>query len=961
MTVWDRVDPEFRRRVAAIEDLPHGTAQVRQSEDALRAAQRTGRFAEELAARLNLSQALYYVPSDPSELTHYTWLRAALERPADVDEADIRNIMWRLKWALSRMLQMPEVELTTIEEAVEDFGRLLDRYGFRARPLHDALAHLAQERQDGAEVRRRITLMRAESRDEMSDCEACEPSGMASWLAPFDPAAALEVLEPVVDGGLSCEEEPERSLALHALLSLETGDADTAVRMHRRGWRPSRDRPELATAVARHLVVLVRLGNTDRALDALLPRLAWHDELPLPEERMRFVAAAALTLRSAIAAGIAPEQVDGRPVAQVADELAAEAARIAAAFDRRNGNEGTTRSIAAWLDLDQVPVTPTLPPLRIHDRTGASSSDASSTDRHPVAADESRSGLRGSRQTRPARPTGIVEHWAVLERQMDELDPGITGSLDAWLAHRGDLLTEVTDEGWLAVSRLDRAASGTAGANADELLTSAREAAVRAGDEVQVTRVDIAALLQRAGSEEGEVRERTIGEARDLADGLAEAGERREAGYAWASIAGSDVASDPASDYARAVDLLTDQDVPLMLGRLLMTRAAQLVATDPRAATADLDRAEELPGVRDHWLLGRETSFQRGRLAWSEGDTDTARKLIESSVDEDAGDDVRPTVHRRLVLADVLIDAQDFTALSAQARVLLTAADELGEAHLLALAQRLAGIAALRTGEPLTAAELFEAALPELEPRDHPQLVGSTADQLGHALRQLGDHGGARSAYATAATAYEAAGLLEASGELQFRAGDAAWDAGDLDAAEAHHARARDLGRELGDLGLFLSATRDHAGVVATAGDVQAGLEELDGAEEATIALAKEHGHDDIDLTAQRSGILLQGANFLATGDDPGAAVVRARSAIDAAVDDEDRLLATANLVRFLADDDQVDRAVATMTDIWPQLSAHRLQGARSQTLPALCNALARAGRDDEADTWWERGESAGD
>ena len=247
-------------------------------------------------------------------------------------------MLWRLKWAIELIEELPDVPLTSLVAAIDDVEEVYRAEGAALRPVHSARARLARQTGDADAVARELSAWLAEPRDSHSDCLACEHRGQSRVIAPDDPSRALELLAPVVDGDLTCDEEPRTSLADAAELRLALGDVEGAVDAYRRSWHLCQDDPSAATTVASCLRVLLRLGNTDRAVDLLLPRLGWLDELPSPLVRMWFSATAAHVLDRALVVGLAPAEVDGRPVSDVARELRGSAFEIAAAFDARHGS-----------------------------------------------------------------------------------------------------------------------------------------------------------------------------------------------------------------------------------------------------------------------------------------------------------------------------------------------------------------------------------------------------------------------------------------------------------------------------------------------------------------------------------------------------------------------------------------------------------------------------------------------
>ena len=114
MSQWDQVSEQFARLSLAADEAPIGMERVRAHEMALRLAQANQSFAEEFVARIDLTQALYYVPDDPHTLVHFTWLRRALDPVHELEEDDRHAVLWRLKWAIDLIETLPEVPLSAL-------------------------------------------------------------------------------------------------------------------------------------------------------------------------------------------------------------------------------------------------------------------------------------------------------------------------------------------------------------------------------------------------------------------------------------------------------------------------------------------------------------------------------------------------------------------------------------------------------------------------------------------------------------------------------------------------------------------------------------------------------------------------------------------------------------------------------------------------------------------------------
>ena len=140
MSQWDQVSEQFARLSLAADEAPIGMERVRAHEMALRLAQANQSFAEEFVARIDLTQALYYVPDDPHTLVHFTWLRRALDPVHELEEDDRHAVLWRLKWAIDLIETLPEVPLSALVAAIDDVEEVYRAEGAALRPVHLAPA-----------------------------------------------------------------------------------------------------------------------------------------------------------------------------------------------------------------------------------------------------------------------------------------------------------------------------------------------------------------------------------------------------------------------------------------------------------------------------------------------------------------------------------------------------------------------------------------------------------------------------------------------------------------------------------------------------------------------------------------------------------------------------------------------------------------------------------------------------
>lgn len=937
----DQVSAGFADRALACSDHRPGPGRVQACEALLARAQSNGSFAEEFVAREHLAEALSDLPDDARLFDHVQWLRAALDSPERLDAADRENVLEGLLSALDQMLRMPGVPLETIRAALADAGAVLAREGFSVRPVHGYRARLAAETGDLDGLRRHLHAWLDATRDELSDCEACEAREQGDLMALLDPARALELLEPVTSEGLGCDREPALALGAAALIHLRRGEVDEAVQAFRRGWPLVRESPDSAVGAARLLVVLTRLGNPERAVDLLGSRLDWLDEIVDAPGRLEFGAAGALVVLAARARGVAPDELGGRTSIEQATSLAGEAVRIAGEFDARNGSTTASDRVVDLLDLGQVADAPTLPPTRLPARPGNGPAPGLPFASISERASRARVGLRE------------------LATDLDDLAAD-------WLRDREALIPGATDEDWAAIALLDRMSAQDAGPSEHrQLLESALAAAERAGDEGQYHRArgELAVLDTHEGTTFPDVGEATLtpegararGRAIAIAEHLETLEEDEEAAGLWRRIAWFGSVGRVGPEILRAADAYGRAGLPLREAMCHVEAAMQEAPTDPPAA---LDRLDQLEGSAvEHPRVRAILLDARSRILEGTGDPVGAAAAIDATLR--LGElPANLVVGAQIRRADLAVATQDWPTLERVGAQLTEAATTQSDGRLLALAQRFLGLACVETGRVVEAAELLEAAVPVLELQDQ-ALVGPAGWALGHALSATGDPGGARHAFDAAGRSFNADGRWHEAAHAHLRAAHAAWECGHSADAAMSFEGAAYAAATAGTVDVFAAARRGRSSLLIQQGRVEEGIAALDSVLPEALALAHRHHRDPLGLDSPdaRAGILRQGAQLLAEQGATDAAIDRLVEA-EALVDPSTATVLRAERLALLADADRLLESEADLRatlEILDEDEAHT--PARLVAASALAQALERTGRINDAhDVWQEYG-----
>lgn len=285
-------------------------------------------------------------------------------RAAEPDDDTLRRYR---RYAVEALLGTPRISL---DQARGVLNGLTEEGGEANAALVAQLrCRIADHVGDEPAARRWLARWRIGAPDTAAGCPDCLPVRQAELLAGWgDWAAALDVLDPLLDAPAGCTAQPEAALTAALLPWLRAGHARRAGHAHVRAYRRHRTEPDGFGQLATHLRFCALGGHLDRGVEIVveqLPRLDRpHEDLSV----MEFAAAGALVcaLAGETATGRAVHRpaYGGRPAAEVTvgqlgAELLAVATTLAGSFDARNGTGHQSGRIAAW--LAERPLVPPVP------------------------------------------------------------------------------------------------------------------------------------------------------------------------------------------------------------------------------------------------------------------------------------------------------------------------------------------------------------------------------------------------------------------------------------------------------------------------------------------------------------------------------------------------------------------------------------------------------------------------
>ncbi|HEX6352088.1 tetratricopeptide repeat protein [Actinophytocola sp.] len=357
-------EQQLLEKVAAAWRMPYGRAQTAAVEDVIRHADAQGFADAQYQARILAVSAYVYGGEPAKAFVPFAWCLATYDR-GDADPRFDHNLYWAFKWMVSAMTKFPEVPLDRTHAVLDDMERRYRVAGHTMNPVHQHRERVARHVGDVAAAAEQYRLWCAAPRGEMSDCAGCEPTSKAyhlSWQRRDEDAVAVAV--PVLDGSLTCVEQPQAILTSLLMPYLRTGRHTEAADAHRRAYRAIQaNRADMET-LATNLEFCAMSGNHARGLELVERHVGWLAEPPSPSADMGFSAAAALVLRRVMEVGhgdtpvrrpaLDGDEVREVPVSALHEELAERARVLARRFDARNGTTAISDLIAETLAAEPI-------------------------------------------------------------------------------------------------------------------------------------------------------------------------------------------------------------------------------------------------------------------------------------------------------------------------------------------------------------------------------------------------------------------------------------------------------------------------------------------------------------------------------------------------------------------------------------------------------------------------------
>ncbi|MEP6815319.1 MAG: hypothetical protein ABI873_07205 [Marmoricola sp.] len=839
-------DAEQALRVA--DALPAGDEQVAASERALSLADEIGDLRLRVQGRINLVAAYDAARPGARELPHIAWLLGCLADEGADDRGSITDrqrfeILWECRFALARTTCSSTIPMAVVHRIYADIERRYRAEGVSPNLFAKYRALLARDVDDRAVLDRWLRVWRESPRDDLADCEACDIATDARFIAETgDLQGALDRATDLLEGRKGCDQEPHRLYGEAADWAMRLQRVDAAEAYHRAGWLSISERPGFISAMADHVMYLVRTNRPGRGVRLALSIVPLLTDLAGERlddvDRMRGSAVVARVLRAGRGHNVSPLVVGGLSLDTAIANFEGIARELSGAFDARNRTDRVSRRLAGLVKITRYP--------------DVASEEVRSVDLLDVAL------TRAQPSPMPPvvpLPDSALGYAAELLAASDDFDATrVMQLVNGWATHRLSMLPVGEPLAHFSVSYLERRALSSDRAQVDEafvgeLLTGAGDAARASGSPPAVQRVEVELLHRQALAGDDSAWSR----AEKLVDELEGVGELREAAAALMTLSRNPDAAQGMEYALRAAEMFERAGQPRWQVTALQAAGYAGVWADPAQAEALLLRAYNMAVQEALPAVAVAITATRAKLAWQTGDLDQAILGYREAVTASGEVGVTDPLGLLSELCDVLLQAGEWEDLIDEAHELL-ARLEPGDTLRRALGHRVLGLGLLETGNAAEAAEVLEPAVLALERAGEP-LFAVTSWTLARALLGSGRADLAAPHFVAAARGFETQGRLADAAAAHEAAGATLGQSGVNTPAGEHLVAAARLSRHLGDVHRMVSSLRQLAGVQANTGRVTEALSTLGSVipEARSVATARADAAQD-QQHSQKSG-----------------------------------------------------------------------------------------------------------
>ncbi|RJX37133.1 hypothetical protein D3P09_24825 [Paenibacillus pinisoli] len=287
--------------------------------------------------RINYMSAALDAGSREKILVAFSWCLAKFEQTPG--EYSVHTLLWYYKWVLNEIWRMPEFSLDQVERIYEDFKQKCIQHGYNLRPYYQQKVNFLLSQGMLAEATEFYKLWRATPRDSLADCKACEQNLFGVYQFKMNHyKRGMGTLKPILEGKMSCHAVPQNTYSHTIVPLLKLKEYDQAIAIAKKARRLIKG-PQF---LEEHGIFLEFFTVTDlpKAVKIYNDTIRYGLDSKVGWDRFHYFLSVRMFLAEWHKKSRRKKLAEADRVTM--DWLDWEIARLAEAFDRRNGNSYMT-------------------------------------------------------------------------------------------------------------------------------------------------------------------------------------------------------------------------------------------------------------------------------------------------------------------------------------------------------------------------------------------------------------------------------------------------------------------------------------------------------------------------------------------------------------------------------------------------------------------------------------------
>ncbi len=182
------------------------------------------------------------------------------------------DVMWTYKWIIGNIEEFYQIPMSQIEDIYNQYREFCKRFNYNLRTYYEALRHfipeyLGEDREFcGMTMQQAHEAMQKCKRDNLSDCVACETSDQLRYMMHLheDIEKIIKKAQPLIEGKLTCAEQPHAAFAHIAEYYLENGDLVNADKFANKSYHLiNRDYADQSVLIPDKVKCLIVFAHSD--------------------------------------------------------------------------------------------------------------------------------------------------------------------------------------------------------------------------------------------------------------------------------------------------------------------------------------------------------------------------------------------------------------------------------------------------------------------------------------------------------------------------------------------------------------------------------------------------------------------------------------------------------------------------------------------------------------------------